>query len=40
MMKEYYEILGIKRDSNDEEIAQSYKKKVLRWHPKFAKEDQ
>ena len=37
MMKDYYEILAIKRDSNEEEIAQSYKKKVLRWYPKFAK---
>lgn len=37
MMKDYYEILGLKRDSNDEQVAQNYKKKVLRWHPKFAK---
>lgn len=37
MMKDYYEILGLKRDSSDDDIAESYKKKVLRWHPKFAK---
>lgn len=40
MIKDYYEILGLRRDSTEEEVAQNYKKKVLRWHPKFAKEDQ
>jgi curved DNA-binding protein CbpA len=40
MSKDYYEILGLRRDSTEEEVAQNYKKKVLRWHPKFAKEDQ
>ena len=39
MDKNYYETLGLKRDASDEEVAESYKKMVLRWHPKFAKED-
>jgi DnaJ-class molecular chaperone len=37
MIKDYYDILVLKKDASDEEIAQSYKKMVLKWHPKFAK---
>ena len=40
MTKNYYEILGIKRDASDDEIANAYKKLSLRWHPKLSKEDQ
>lgn len=40
MDKNYYEILEIKRDAMEDEVAENYKKMVLRWHPKFAKEDQ
>lgn len=39
-MKNYYDILSLKRDSSADEVAESYNKMVLRWHPKFAKEDQ
>lgn len=40
MVKNYYEVLGIKRDASEDEIAQAYKKLSLRWHPKLSKEDQ
>ena len=40
MNKDYYDILELKRDASCQEVVDSYKKKVLRWHPKFAKEDQ
>ena len=40
MSKNYYDVLNLKRDCTEEEVAQSYQKMVLRWHPKFAKEDQ
>lgn len=31
--QDYYEILGIKRDSNAEDIKKAYKKLALKWHP-------
>lgn len=31
--KNYYEILGLKEDANQEEIRKSYKKLALKWHP-------
>jgi curved DNA-binding protein CbpA len=37
MIKEYYEILSLKRDASAVEIAEQYKRLVLRWHPRFAK---
>ena len=40
MDKDYYSILEIKRDATPEQIASNYKKLVLRWYPKFAKENQ
>ena len=40
MNKNYYDILALKRDASDEEVSENYKKMVLRWHPKFSKEDQ
>jgi len=40
MIKDYYDILSLKRDTPLEEIKNQYKRLVLRWHPRFAKEDQ
>jgi DnaJ family protein C protein 7 len=31
--KDYYKILGIAKDANDDEIKKAYKKKALLWHP-------
>ena len=39
MVKNYYEVLGIKRDAPEEDIANAYKKLALRWHPHFSKDD-
>lgn len=39
MIKDYYDILGIKCDASPDYINQQYKRLVLRWHPRFAKED-
>lgn len=38
-MKNYYDTLQLKRDASDFEIADSYKRMVLHWHPKLCKED-
>lgn len=32
-MKCYYEVLGLSRDSSDEDIKKSYRKLALQWHP-------
>lgn len=40
MIKDYYDILSLRRDSSLLEINNQYKRLVLRWHPRFAKEDQ
>ncbi len=37
MIKDYYDILSLKRDTPSEEINNQYKRLVLRWHPRFAK---
>ena len=39
MNKEYYDILGLNRDATIAQIVENYKNLVLRWHPKFAKEE-
>ena len=31
--KGYYQILGVEKNCNKEEIKQSYKKLALKWHP-------
>ena len=31
--KDYYKILGIEKNANDDEIKKNYKKTALRWHP-------
>lgn len=31
--KDYYKILGIEKNANDDEIKKNYKKQALRWHP-------
>jgi curved DNA-binding protein CbpA len=37
MIKDYYDILALKRDASTAEIGEKYKRLVLRWHPRFAK---
>lgn len=39
MIKDYYEILALRRDSSQIDINNQYKRLVLRWHPRFTKED-
>ena len=39
MPRNYYEVLGLKRDASEEVVAQAYKRLALRWHHKFSKED-
>jgi len=31
--KDYYEILGIKKDATEDQIKKAYKKAMLKWHP-------
>ena len=31
--KDYYKILGVNKDANDDEIKKAYKKQALLWHP-------
>jgi DnaJ family protein B protein 4 len=32
-MKDYYSILGVKKDADEEEIKKAYRKAALKWHP-------
>jgi DnaJ family protein B protein 4 len=32
-MKDYYAILGLKADADEEEIKKAYRKAALKWHP-------
>jgi len=36
--KEYYEIIGIKKDASKDEIKRSYKKLARKYHPDVSKE--
>ena len=37
--KDYYKILGVKRDATEKEIKKAYRKLALQWHPDKHKED-
>jgi DnaJ-class molecular chaperone len=37
MIKDYYDVLSLRKDASANEINQQYKRLVLRWHPRFAK---
>ena len=37
MIKDYYQILSLKRDASTHDINSQYKSLVLRWHPRFAR---
>ena len=39
MIKDYYLVLGLRRDATSHDINSQYKRLVLRWHPRFARED-
>lgn len=32
-MKCHYEVLGVARDADDDDIKKSYRKLALKWHP-------
>ncbi len=39
MAKDFYEILGVKKDANDQDIKRAYRKMAMEWHPDKHKGD-
>ena len=33
MGKDYYQILGVSKDADDEALKKAYRKQAMKWHP-------